>query len=148
MKKIIILLVIYTCCSCVPKTSIMAENGSNIEQAYYEKWVAGVRGGGKGMNFYLDLKSAFPKNTQLKKLIFRGYEVDFIKQDELHYKASIITTDISEENPNQTVLASPQVKSKLKDNEAFFLFEMDGRSAQQKYINVIEKAMLLYPLAR
>ena len=150
MKKIMILLVLYVVGYCAPTTSIMAETGTNIEQAYYEKWVAGVRGGGKGMNFYLDLKSAFPENTQLKKLIFRGYEVEFIKIDELHFKASIITADNSdgEENFHQTVKPSPQVKSKLTDNEALFLFEYDGKPAQQKYNKVLEKAMLLYPVAR
>ena len=150
MKKITILLVLYLISSCAPTTSIMAERSTNIEQAYYEKWVAGIRGGGKGMNFYLDLNAPFSKHSQLKKLIFRGYEVDFIKIDDLHYTASIITADNSdgEENSHQTVKPSPQVKSKLTDNEALFLFEYDGKPAQQKYNKVLEKAMLLYPVAR
>ena len=150
MKKIMILLMLYVGSSCAPTTSIMAETGTNIEQAYYEKWVAGIRGGGKGMNFYLDLNAPFSKHSKLKKLIFRGYEVDFMKIDDLHYKASIITTDNSDldADANQTVKPSPQVKSKLTDNEALFLFEYDGKPAQQKYNKVKEKAMLLYPVAR
>ena len=40
MKKIIFFLVLYVVASCAPTTSVMAETGTNIEQAYYEKWVA------------------------------------------------------------------------------------------------------------
>lgn len=150
MKKTIFFLVLYVVASCAPTTSVMAETGNNIEQAYYEKWVAGMRNGGKGINFYLDLKAPFSKHAQLKKLIFRGYEVDFIQVDELHYEATIITADNSEteESGNITIKPSPQVKSKLSDNQALFLFDYDGKPAQQEYNKVLEKGMLLYPVAR
>jgi hypothetical protein len=60
-------------------------------QASFETWVAGVRGGGSGINFYVDLKTPLSKEIELKKVIFRGYEVPFEKMDDLHFIARIKT---------------------------------------------------------
>jgi hypothetical protein len=82
MKNYVSLLFLILVTSCSSQDKIIKE--SSIV-ASYETWVAGVRGGGSGINFYLELKSELPSNVELKKVIFRGYEVPFEKQDNLHF---------------------------------------------------------------
>lgn len=129
-------------------TEIVAQD--NIQSASYQGWVAGVRGGGSGINFYIDLKSELPANIELKKLIFRGYEVPFEKQDNLHFQAMIKTPGNQQkyEEDNAPNVTSPKNDTKLQDNEAILVFSKKGKEYQQKITNVIEKPSLEYPSAK
>ena len=88
MKNYISILFLILVTSCSSQDKVIKESAI---VASYQGWVAGVRGGGSGINFYIDLKSELPANIELKKLIFRGYEVLFEKQDNLHFQAMIKT---------------------------------------------------------
>ena len=118
--------------------------------ASYQGWVAGVRGGGSGINFYIDLKSELPANIELKKLIFRGYEVPFEKQDNLHFQAMIKTPGNQEkiEGDDTQIYTSPKNALTLADNEAILIFLKNGKEYQQKITNVTEKPALEYPSAK
>ena len=129
-------------------TEIVAQD--NIQSASYQGWVAGVRGGGSGINFYIDLKSELPVNIELKKLIFRGYEVPFEKQDNLHFQAMIKTPSNQEkiEGDDTQIYTSPKNALTLADNEAILIFLKNGKEYQQKITNVTEKPALEYPSAK
>ena len=60
-----VFVLVVTSCSCQDK--IVKENQLS---ASYQTWIAGVRGGGSGINFHLEFKSELPSNTELKKVIF------------------------------------------------------------------------------
>ena len=118
--------------------------------ASYETWVAGVRGGGSGINFYVDLKTELSEEIELKKVIFRGYEVPFDKQDNLHLQAMIKTPGNQQkfEGDDSQIYTSPKNALTLADNEAILIFTKDGKEYQQKITNVIEKPSLEYPSAK
>ncbi|WP_445714627.1 hypothetical protein [Flavobacterium sp.] len=147
MKYIVIILmsILTTSCSC---SQIIAQD--NIESATYQGWTAGVRGGGSGINFNLELKKELPSNVQLKKLVFKGYEVPFDKQDDLHFMAMIKTEANQQkfEGDNSQSYSSPKSSIKTKDNEAILIFTKDGKEYQQKITNVVEKPALEYPSAK
>jgi hypothetical protein len=115
--------------------------------ASYQSWVAGVRGGGSGINFYIDLTSELPAHIELKRVIFRGFEVLFEKQDNLHFQAMIKTSDNQQkhEEDNTPNVTSSKSDIKLQDNEAILVFLKNGKEYQQKITNVIEKPSLEYP---
>ena len=115
--------------------------------ASYQGWVAGVRGGGSGINFYIDLKSELPANIELKKLIFRGYEVPFEKQDNLHFQAMIKTPGNQEkiEGDDTQIYTSPKNALTLTENEAILIFLKNGKEIRQTIKEVKQKPMLLYP---
>ena len=141
----ILFLIIVTSCSSQDK--VIKESAI---AASYQTWVAGVRGGGSGINFYIDLKSELPANIELKKLIFRGYEVPFEKQDNLHFQAMIKTPGNQEkiEGDDTQIYTSPKNALTLADNEAILIFLKNGKEYQQKITNVTEKPALEYPSAR
>ncbi|UGS23535.1 hypothetical protein [Flavobacterium channae] len=147
MKKILplLLMMIISSCSCQEKIV----NESRVS-AFYQGWTAGVRGGGSGINFNLELKKELPSNVQLKKLVFKGYEVPFDKQDDLHFMAMIKTEANQQkfEGDNSQSYSSPKSSIKTKDNEAILIFTKDGKEYQQKITNVVEKPALEYPSAK
>ena len=147
MKNYISILFLILVTSCSSQDKVIKESAI---VASYQGWVAGVRGGGSGINFYIDLKSELPVNIELKKLIFRGYEVPFEKQDNLHFQAMIKTPSNQEkiEGDDTQIYTSPKNALTLADNEAILIFLKNGKEYQQKITNVVEKPALEYPSAR
>ena len=118
--------------------------------ASYETWVAGVRGGGSGINFYVDLKTELSEEIELKKVIFRGYEVPFEKQDALHFIARIKTEGNQQkfDGDDSQIYTSPKNALTLAENEAILIFSKNGKEIRQTIKEVKQKPMLLYPSAK
>ncbi len=133
-----------TLISCSSTETIVQENNLS---ASYETWVAGVRGGGSGINFYVDLKTELSEEIELKKVIFRGYEVPFEKQDALHFIARIKTEGNQQkfDGDDSQILTSPKNALVLAENEAILIFLKNGKEIRQTIKEVKEKPMLLYP---
>ena len=144
MKNYISILFLILVTSCSSQDKVIKESAI---VASYQGWVAGVRGGGSGINFYIDLKSELPANIELKKLIFRGYEVPFEKQDNLHFQAMIKTPGNQEkiEGDDTQIYTSPKNALTLAENEAILIFLKNGKEIRQTIKEVKEKPMLLYP---
>jgi hypothetical protein len=136
-----------TLISCNSTETIVQENNLS---ASYETWVAGVRGGGSGINFYVDLKTELSEEIELKKVIFRGYEVPFEKQDTLHFIARIKTEGNQQkfDGDDSQIYTSPKNALTLAENEAILIFLKNGKEIRQTIKEVKEKPMLLYPSAK
>jgi hypothetical protein len=136
-----------TLISCNTTETIAQENNLS---ASYETWVAGVRGGGSGINFYVDLKTELSEEIELKKVIFRGYEVPFEKQDALHFIARIKTEGNQQkfDGDDSQIYTSPKNALTLAENEAILIFLKNGKEIRQTIKGVKEKPMLLYPSAK
>lgn len=150
MKKLIVLFFVGVIVSCGTVNKAKAQSEIKVAEASHQSWVAGVRGGGSGINFYLELKSELPTNLELKKVIFRGYQVPFEKQDNLHFKAIIKTEGNQQkfDGDNSQIYTSPKNAITLAENEAILIFSKNGKEYQQKITKVIEKPALEYPSAR
>ena len=147
MRNYVSILFLILVTSCSSQDKVIKESAI---VASYQGWVAGVRGGGSGINFYIDLKSELPANIELKKVIFRGYEVPFEKQDNLHFQAMIKTPGNQQkiDGDDSQIFTSPKNALTLADNEAILVFSINGKEYQQKITNVTEKPALEYPSAR
>lgn len=147
MKNYVSLLFLILVTSCSSQDKIIKESAI---VASYETWVAGVRGGGSGINFYLELKSELPSNVELKKVIFRGYEVSFEKQDNLHFQAMIKTSGNQQkfEGDDSQIYTSPKNALTLAENGAILIFSKNGKEIRQTIKEVKERPMLLYPSAK
>lgn len=144
IQYILYLFIATTLISCNSTETIVQENNLS---ASYETWVAGVRGGGSGINFYVDLKTELSEEIELKKVIFRGYEVSFEKQDALHFIARIKTEGNQQkfDGDDSQIYTSPKSALTLAENEAILIFLKNGKEIRQKIKEVKEKPMLLYP---
>ena len=133
-----------TLISCKTTETIVQENNLSTS---YETWVAGVRGGGSGINFYVDLKTELSEEIELKKVIFRGYEAPFDKQDNLHFIARIKTEGNQQkfDGDDSQILTSPKNALVLAENEAILIFLKNGKEIRQTIKEVKQKPMLLYP---
>ena len=147
IQYILLIVVGATLISCNTTETIAQENNLS---ASYETWVAGVRGGGSGINFYVDLKTELSEEIELKKVIFRGYEVPFEKQDNLHFIARIKTEGNQQkfDGDDSQILTSPKNALVLAENEAILIFLKNGKEIRQTIKEVKEKPMLLYPSAK
>ena len=96
------------------------------------------------------MKSELPSNVELKKVIFRGYEVSFEKQDNLHFQAMIKTSGNQQkfEGDDSQIYTSPKNALTLAENEAILVFSKNGKEIRQTIKEVKEKPMLLYPSAK
>jgi hypothetical protein len=150
MKNLIVVFLVCFLVSCGTANKAEAQSEIKVAEAFHQGWTAGVRGGGGGINFNLMLKSELPKGIELKRVIFKGFEVPFIQQDTLSYNAAIITGVNQErfEGDEKSTSSSPKNNTKLKDNEAILIYSKNGKEYQQKITNVVEKPALEYPSAR
>ena len=141
MKSFLLLIMSMMFFSCQSQKEIASKIATSIEEVYFERWMAGVRGGGAGINFHVRFKSPLSKTVQLQKVVFKGKEALFSKQDDLNYMAGITTkkggrTD-TEEETNEPLPES---------NEAKLYFIVNGKSAIHTLENVNEKEMFAYPV--
>jgi hypothetical protein len=146
MKQLLLLLFSITIISCSSQKKALQET----LQASFETWVAGVRGGGSGINFYVDLKTPLSKEIELKKVIFRGYEATFEKIDALHFIARIKTEGNQQkfDGDDSQIYTSPKNALTLAENEAMLLFSEKEKEINVKMKQVTEKPMLEYPSAK
>lgn len=118
-----------------------------VEEVYYQKWVAGIKGGGSGINFHVILKEPLKEGVILEKVQFETYEGQFIKQSETEYVANIKT------NLNDLVLDEDPKKEygnkapliNLKPKEANLFYKVSGKATIKNLENVQEKQMMAYP---
>ncbi|NJM80014.1 MAG: hypothetical protein HC854_11045 [Flavobacterium sp.] len=63
-----------------------------MKKVYFQRWVAGIQGGGAGITVNLNLKKPLDKAISLTKLQLKVYETTTIEKiDDLHYIARINT---------------------------------------------------------
>lgn len=126
----------------------------SITEAYYQRWVAGVRGGGSGTGFYIKFEKVLPKDLVLNKLYFRGQKDSLRMIDETNYSASFIGKAnwqkgnqeiVTDDSPKITNVAMP---FELKDNEALIEYTQNKVKKYFKISNLKEKEMEMYPSVR
>ena len=147
MNKIVALLFLISMASCSSQEQAVQEGNMKTS---YETWVAGVRGGGGGIHFYVDFKTALSDQIELKKVVFRGYEVPFEKMDNLHFMARIKTegNQQKQEGDDSQIYTSPKNALTLGENEAILIFSKKAKEFNVKIKRVTEKPMLEYPSAK
>lgn len=145
--KILVALILFSLVSCSSSKEVSANLSENIESIYYQKWIAGVQGGGSGINFHVNLNLPLEENIKLEKVQFDVYEVVFEKISETEYVAKINTHQndlILDENPKKEY-GNEAPKVSLKSNEANLIFSINGKEVNKNIQNVKEKPMIAYP---
>lgn len=145
--KILLALITFTIVSCSSSKEVSPNLSENIESIYYQKWIAGVQGGGSGINFHVNLNLPLEENIKLEKVQFNTYEVVFEKISETEYVAKINTHQndlILDENP-QKEYGNEAPKVSLKSNEANLIFSINGKEVIKNIQKVKEEPMIAYP---
>jgi hypothetical protein len=106
------------------------KKNSNLvfEESYYESWVAGVKGGGSGLNIHLTLEKKLKKNLQIEGIYFKQKYCKLNLQKENKYSGYILTSQ--NRYPNSI---APSQASKEKETTNI-PFTLEGNDAVLVYL--------------
>lgn len=124
-------------------------------KTYYQHWVAGVRGGGSGINVFISKELL--KKKQVDSMYFNGrgtaiesngtHYIGYFKGDANQLKNHIIATETVNENTNSITKKKETIPFELMKDEVLISFSEDGKTKYLKLINIKEKESLAYPSA-
>ena len=128
-----------------------------LGEVYYQRWIAGVQGGGSGLNIFIPtsdntvkLDSVYFKGkvTKLevrsgKKLLYIGrFTSDFNQRRDI-----IMSNEPNAEFNNPIPKPIKKIPFELKDNECVISYIQDNKTKYFKIDNVIKKDLIPYPSA-
>lgn len=130
--------------------NIISIEKSITTQVYFQTWVAGVRGGGSGLNLVLSksfLKEIVPIQVYFRNKITSAEEKksDFVA----YYKGTLNQLkDINKEVEEVIIESSRPFPFDLEDNEAVISYQNNGEIRYLKIVNISQKESIAYPSAR
>ncbi|MEZ4857300.1 MAG: hypothetical protein R2781_00645 [Flavobacteriaceae bacterium] len=145
---------IFAMVSCAGGKDILFEKTPpfTVQSAYFQKWIAGVQGGGSGTNVHITLGNT--NEEILINDIFFGDKVAKATQDPNNsesYHANFLNENnrdlIMDSNPIKESENLPIEKSPftLESNEAVVSYTFKGEIQYYKIPNLEEKPLLAYP---
>ncbi|NNK88362.1 MAG: hypothetical protein HKO90_08775 [Flavobacteriaceae bacterium] len=141
---------------CSSSKKLQKNTPEGIGQVFCQSWVAGVEGGGSGLNIFIPVTRA---DLMLDSVYFRGkvarlefkeqamqfvgrYTSDFNKKKDI-----IMSQDVKEEYGNEMPAIEKPIPFDLKDNECVISLRKGEKTKYFKITNVVEKQALAYPSA-
>ncbi|MDU8884617.1 hypothetical protein RXV94_00495 [Yeosuana sp. MJ-SS3] len=127
-----------------------------LGEVYYQKWVAGIQGGGSGINLFVNLVEN-NQNVIFDSVYFRGKSVklgtnssnnSFVGRFStvLNRKPDVILSDKPQgEFGNQVPIIPKSIPFNLKDNECVISYKENNRIKYFKIKKIKEKPTLSYP---
>jgi len=123
-----------------------------IESAYFQKWMAGVRGGGSGTKVFITL-SETDSEISFVEIHYRN---TFLTATKHHQKLNTFYADFLNEGSQDVIMDGETVKESqnipppkspfnLDDNEAVIGYKMNGEMKYYKISNLEEKPIIAYP---
>lgn len=120
-------------------TQKLQENVSfKVEQPYFQKWVAGVKNGGSGINIFIPVTN-LKTNITLDSLYFRGHKV--LLETKPNNPNLFIGRILTEANQNEdfSPKAEAEIPFDLKENEAVIIYTENDKKKYYKIENIKEK---------
>lgn len=114
----------------------------NLKEAFYQKWTAGIKGGGSGLNISIHLEKDDPKTFQIKGVHFMSNYSKLKLGKPNTYQGFIKTKENSEKTNIDGVVektnkeTSIEIPFELKKDEAVITYETEGK---KKYFKILLK---------
>ena len=126
-----------------------------IIEPYYNSWVAGIEGGGSGINVFLPLKKN--GNIVIDSLHFRGEKSAVETREKLiigrfrlstnQKKDLIMSSNPQDEYNNKRVLIRDTSPFNLTPNECVISYKVNGKRLYYKISNLKKGEAIAYPSA-
>ncbi len=126
-------------------------------EAYAQKWVAGVQGGGSGINVFIPVKDT---SVPLDSMFFRDQKVklEFIDADQALYVGRfrtdfnqkediILSSDMKEESKNKLPKLKEDMPFEFNDDECIITYRKGDKTMYYKISNIKMQQPLHYPSA-
>lgn len=154
----ILMLIVMASFSQCTSTKRIQENASlDLGQVYFQKWIAGIEGGGAGLNIYIPTED---NSMQLDSVYFRGKvaKLELKNQNGIIYigrfisdfnkkKDMIMSNEPHAEFGNEMPKIQQKIPFELKDNECVISYKEGKKTKYFKVSNVVEKELIPYPSA-
>lgn len=124
-------------------------------QVYYQSWVAGVKGGGSGVNLYIPIEKN-PKNMVLDSVYYKSKRLALEQANPNLYVGRI--RNIANQKPDIIMSNEPyaeygnsvpqiqySIPFELKDDECVLVYTEGENQKYYKLTGIIKKEPLLYP---
>jgi hypothetical protein len=127
-------------------------------EVYFQKWVAGIQGGGSGLDLYVT-KVHKKQNIEFDSVYFRGKvaKLEYGLESKIlegsfstifNKKQDVILSDKpKDEFGNEAPIIPKKIPFDLKDNECVISYKYSSIIKYFKIENIKEKQMLSYPSA-
>ncbi len=161
MKQIsiyVLIAIFFINCSTAQKLQSTAP--VSLGDVYSQKWVAGVKGGGSGINLFIPISKKIPQNIQLDSVYFRGKaaKLEAIEGKTILYVARfentfnqkndiVMSNDTKEEYGNESPSLQVNIPFDLKDSEAVVSYKEANKTKYFKIGNITDKLPEHYPSA-
>ena len=146
--------VLFSNCACSKKDNSIYSLTQNppftILEIYSQEWVAGIQGGGTGINLYFEIDTVEPE-TMINTIYFRNKTVKAENKSKNIFVGYIKNKEnrdvIMDSNSlNEAKNIPPQkFPFKLKQSEAVISYIYKGKDYYYKVSNIIEKEIIAYP---
>ena len=142
---------------CSSTKELQSEAPIAIGKVFYQKWIAGIEGGGSGLNIFIPVNDT---SIALDSVFFRGKaaKLETKSQDQSLYigrfisqfnkrRDLIMSSDSIAEYGNKLPIVEQKIPFELQSNECVVSY-IDGLKTKYfKINNVVEKASLHFPMA-
>lgn len=158
MLLLSIIFISFTNCSSAQK--LEKETPFKIESAYFQSWVAGIEGGGSGINIFISTEDLSQKKIDLDSVYFRGkaskFETKPIKPYSFIGRFStpfnqkrdlIMSNKPNAEYGNEAPQPNFKIPFKIKDDECVISYKEGNKTKYFKIEKVVEKKSIQYPSA-
>jgi len=142
---------------CSTAQKLQKEAPLSFGEVYAQTWVAGIKGGGSGINVFIPVED---NSVVLDSMFFRGQKVkmEFNKQVKLMYigrfltefnqqKDIILSSDMKEESKNKSPILKEEMPFELNDDECIVSYIKGGKTLYYKISNIKMEQPLHYPSA-
>ena len=157
--SIVILFVLVSFSQCSSSKTLQEKAPINFGEVYFQSWVAGVEGGGSGINIFIPIKETTLGNFELDSVYFRGKVAKLeTKTDKTLYIGRFstpanqqidikMTNEPNGEYGNTVTALSENFPFQLKDNECVVGYKDNNQTKYYKIENISEKDRVDYPSA-
>jgi hypothetical protein len=124
-------------------------------KTYAQEWVAGVQGGGSGINVFVPVKDT---SITLDSMFFRGQKVklEFIQGEQALYvgrfltdfnqsKGLILSSDMKEESKNKLPKLKEEMPFEFNDDECIISYHKGNQTLYYKISNIKMERPVHYP---
>ena len=150
---LLVLMVSFSKCSTAQK--LQKKSPIEIGETYAQQWIAGIQGGGSGINVYIPVEDtsvildSIYFRGQKEKLEFKGnnqnmYVGRFLTEVN-HNKDIILSSNMKEESKNKLPELKEKMPFEFNDNECIVTYLKSGKTMYYKISNIKTKQSLHYP---
>lgn len=124
----------------------------SIKEAYFQKWVAGIKEGGSGVEVHLIMETMEP-NVEIQNIYFRNHileaqkSLDNSNEYVAHLSSNLKNDVVMDIDPMKEAqnIPSQEFPFELKENEAVVSYWFKGKKKYFKISNISEKERIAYP---